>query len=151
MYCMRTSRFPISQYAFAAGSAFLSMDWCATGSNNIKLIFVAVALRTPWPKASGVGKLAAKWPRTVCFQSTHKGIFGSSRWQQSESGQKGEAVSSFNSRLASCMICHLICGKKLVCAKFGRFSLHHLLHQRVHIDGDRRVVVWILQTKQKIA
>ena len=77
-----------SQYAFAAGSAFLSMDWCATGSNNIKLIFVAVALRTPWPKASGVGKLAAKWPPTVCFPSTHKGIFGSSRWQQSESGQK---------------------------------------------------------------
>ena len=48
------------------------------------------------------------------------------------------------------MICHLICGKKLVCAKFGRFPLHHLLHQRVHIDGDGGVVVWILQTKQKL-
>ena len=51
-----------TQYAFAAGSAFLSMDWCATGSNNIKLIFVAVALRTPWPKASGVGNLQPSGP-----------------------------------------------------------------------------------------
>ena len=48
------------------------------------------------------------------------------------------------------MICHLICGKKLVCAKFGRFPLHHLLHQRVHIDGDGGVVVRILQRKQKL-